>query len=120
MDNQDPKFNKRTYIIQSYIDKPFLYNKRKFDIRCYMLLVNIVIFYLFRTKQWKGTGIARVTLGQVLSNFNLMISTHLYILRMMPFKITLKVTESMKMETRYHMLNFRSTWILSMQDADMI
>ncbi len=51
MDNQDPKFNKRTYIIQSYIDKPFLYNKRKFDIRCYMLLVNIVIFYLFRTKQ---------------------------------------------------------------------
>ena len=32
---------KKTLIIQKYIDKPFLYNKRKFDIRCYMLLVRL-------------------------------------------------------------------------------
>lgn len=43
IDNSDSKTKERTYIIQSYIDKPFLYNKRKFDIRSYMLLVNIVI-----------------------------------------------------------------------------
>ncbi|CAD8212586.1 unnamed protein product [Paramecium octaurelia] len=30
----------RTYIVQQYIDNPFLYNKRKFDIRCYMLLTS--------------------------------------------------------------------------------
>jgi len=28
----------RTYLIQSYLDRPLLYNKRKFDIRCYMLI----------------------------------------------------------------------------------
>ena len=30
-----------TYIIQSYINRPFLYNNRKFDIRHYMLLTSI-------------------------------------------------------------------------------
>lgn len=30
--------SKKTFIIQKYIDRPFLYNRRKFDIRCYMLL----------------------------------------------------------------------------------
>jgi len=29
---------KRTYLIQQYLDRPFLYNKRKFDIRCYILV----------------------------------------------------------------------------------
>jgi glutathione synthase/RimK-type ligase-like ATP-grasp enzyme len=33
--------NKKTFIIQKYIDRPFLYNRRKFDIRCYMLLVRL-------------------------------------------------------------------------------
>ncbi|KRX10767.1 hypothetical protein PPERSA_04934 [Pseudocohnilembus persalinus] len=28
---------RKTYIIQQYLDRPLLYNKRKFDIRCYML-----------------------------------------------------------------------------------
>ena len=31
----------KTYIIQSYINKPFLYNGRKFDIRHYMLLTSV-------------------------------------------------------------------------------
>lgn len=30
-----------TYIIQSYIDKPFLYNNRKFDIRHFMMLTSV-------------------------------------------------------------------------------
>ena len=30
-----------TYIIQSYINRPFLYNNRKFDIRHYMLITSI-------------------------------------------------------------------------------
>jgi glutathione synthase/RimK-type ligase-like ATP-grasp enzyme len=30
----------KTFIVQQYIDKPFLYNKRKFDIRCYMLVTH--------------------------------------------------------------------------------
>jgi tubulin monoglycylase TTLL3/8 len=32
---------KKTYIIQQYLDRPFLYNRRKFDIRCYMLLTSV-------------------------------------------------------------------------------
>jgi tubulin monoglycylase TTLL3/8 len=31
-------WNNRTYIVQEYLDKPFLYCKRKFDIRHYMLI----------------------------------------------------------------------------------
>jgi len=33
-----PNGKPKTYIVQQYIDDPFLYNKRKFDIRCYVLL----------------------------------------------------------------------------------
>jgi hypothetical protein len=33
--------NPKTYIVQLYIDRPFLYNKRKFDIRCYTLMTQI-------------------------------------------------------------------------------
>lgn len=53
--------SKKTLIIQKYIDKPFLYNKRKFDIRCYMLLVRLVIVVLFRMVQSRGTGTMKVT-----------------------------------------------------------
>lgn len=31
----------RTYIVQMYIDRPLLYNNRKFDIRHYMLITNL-------------------------------------------------------------------------------
>ncbi len=31
----------QSYIIQKYIEKPLLYQNRKFDIRCFMLLTSI-------------------------------------------------------------------------------
>jgi hypothetical protein len=33
--------NRFTYIIQKYIEKPLLFNKRKFDIRCYTLMTSV-------------------------------------------------------------------------------
>ena len=43
MNNEEYRSNgkQRTYIIQEYLDRPFLYKKRKFDIRCFMLLTTI-------------------------------------------------------------------------------
>ncbi|CAD8073321.1 unnamed protein product [Paramecium sonneborni] len=32
---------KKTFIVQKYMEKPLLYNKRKFDIRCYILMTSI-------------------------------------------------------------------------------
>jgi hypothetical protein len=31
----------KTFIVQLYIDRPLLYNKRKFDIRHYMLITHV-------------------------------------------------------------------------------
>ena len=39
--NPYPETGDHTYIIQKYIDKPFLVNKRKFDIRLYVLMTSI-------------------------------------------------------------------------------
>ena len=36
-----PNGKMKTYLIQKYIEKPLLYKKRKFDIRCYMLVTSI-------------------------------------------------------------------------------
>ena len=35
-----PNGKPKTYLIQRYIESPFLYNRRKFDIRCYMLITS--------------------------------------------------------------------------------
>lgn len=66
--------SKKTFIIQKYIDRPFLYNKRKFDIRCYMLLVRLVSSKIFRTKRSKDIGTMKAISAQVASNFNSMIA----------------------------------------------
>lgn len=36
-----PNGNEKTYLIQQYLDRPLLYNKRKFDIRCYMMILSV-------------------------------------------------------------------------------
>ena len=56
---------KKTFIIQKYIDKPLLYNKRKFDIRCYMLLVRLVHLCLVRMVKRRDTGVTKATFEQV-------------------------------------------------------
>lgn len=61
---------KKTFIIQKYIDKPLLYHKRKFDIRCYMLLARLVHICLFRTDKSKDTGMRKGTLELVAMSIN--------------------------------------------------
>ena len=41
INNPFPETGEHTYIIQKYIDKPFLINRRKFDIRLYTLITSV-------------------------------------------------------------------------------
>ncbi len=36
-----PNGKQKTYIVQLYIDRPMLFNRRKFDIRCYILMTSV-------------------------------------------------------------------------------
>jgi hypothetical protein len=91
---------KKTFIIQKYIDKPFLYNKRKFDIRCYMLLVRLVPFPLFRTAPPKDTGITRATYAPAAMTSSLKTQrTPSFISPTMPSRSTQTSTASTRMAT---------------------
>jgi tubulin---tyrosine ligase len=35
------EYHKRTFILQKYIERPQLYQNRKFDIRCYGMLTSV-------------------------------------------------------------------------------
>lgn len=55
---------RRTFIVQKYIERPFLYNKRKFDIRCYALItaINGVIQGYFYPEGYLRTSAREFTL----------------------------------------------------------
>ena len=87
----------KTFIIQKYIDHPLLYHKRKFDIRCYMLLVRLVYYLLFRINQSKDIGIKMDIFALVAMNINLKtFKTLLFISQTMQFKYILKNMENTK------------------------
>ncbi|OMJ86589.1 hypothetical protein SteCoe_11875 [Stentor coeruleus] len=61
----------RTYIIQKYIEKPFLVNKRKFDFRCYGLVTsfNGVIQGYFYSDGYLRTTSTEYNIKDVSNNF---------------------------------------------------
>ena len=68
----DPKTGqKRTFILQKYIDKPFLYHKRKFDIRCYAMVtcVNGVIQGYFYQEGYLRTSSKEFSLKHTWDKF---------------------------------------------------
>ena len=50
--------NRKTYIVQTYIDRPFLYHKRKFDIRHFMMITSVNGYI---KGYWYETGYIRTT-----------------------------------------------------------
>ena len=48
----------KTYIVQSYLDRPLLYNRRKFDIRHYMLITSL---YGQTKAYWYSDGYIRTS-----------------------------------------------------------
>ena len=61
----------RTYIIQKYIEKPFLIHKRKFDFRCYALITSIngVIQGYFYSDGYLRTTSCEYNIKDVSNNF---------------------------------------------------
>ena len=89
---------KKTFIIQKYIDRPLLYNKRKFDIRCYMLLVRLVTPPSFRTARLGATGTIRATSAPAAINSSWeRRTTSSFTSPMTPFRSIVKSTGSMRM-----------------------
>lgn len=62
---------KRTFIIQKYIERPFLYCKRKFDIRCYAMItgVNGVIQGYYYPEGYLRTSSREFSLKHVTDKF---------------------------------------------------
>lgn len=63
----------RTYIVQTYIEKPLLYNKRKFDLRHYMMMscVNGVVKGYWYKEGYVRTTSTEYSLGTNSSNIHL-------------------------------------------------
>lgn len=63
--------NPRTYILQKYIEKPYLLNKRKFDIRCYAMITSIngVIQGYFYTDGYLRTSSNEYSLKDVNNSY---------------------------------------------------
>ena len=67
----DPRTNQpRTYIVQKYIEKPFLVQNRKFDIRCYALItcINGIMQGYFYTDGYIRTSCAEYNLKDTTNN----------------------------------------------------
>jgi tubulin--tyrosine ligase len=63
----------KTYIVQLYIDRPMLYNRRKFDIRHYMMISNM---YGIMRGYWYSEGYIR-TAGYEFDIYNFEREIHL-------------------------------------------
>lgn len=53
-----PNGSLKTYIVQAYLDRPLLYNKRKFDLRHYMLVTTL---YGKMRAYWYNEGYVRTS-----------------------------------------------------------
>ena len=54
---KDKKYQSNQIILQKYIEQPLLYNKRKFDIRIWVLITNNLELYVFKEGHLKATSI---------------------------------------------------------------
>ena len=57
-DGNEGQQQESTYIVQMYIDRPLLYNNRKFDIRHYMMISN---FFGVTRAYWYEEGYIRTS-----------------------------------------------------------
>ena len=54
---KNKKYQSNQIILQKYIEQPLLYNKRKFDIRIWVLITNNLELYVFKEGHLKATSI---------------------------------------------------------------